>query len=302
MLNDDIELFNSRNKRTNASPRSEVDQPSRISSVEGTEERWVQGNHGNAGHGERFTKCIPNFHKNPTEWNDLIDFIECDPEKDYLQWLSNRKKFNKWKQEKIAFLKLRKRSFGIVDYLNSRARTGAGESVKVKSQEERSRKFSAKSIKVREMHESKRQASSADHADPLELEYLVEPIECRSENEKHGEAEVLKEKKRKKTAFVAVKDYSLRSRLGADKSIRVKSQDQQSRISGVECVEDREVHETKGQALSADSSKLEDLIEPIEGWSENGKHGEAEVLKRTKSKRKTFAIVKVYNLRSRYRA
>ncbi|KAK8916252.1 hypothetical protein KSP39_PZI022333 [Platanthera zijinensis] len=283
--------------RTNATPRSEVDQPSGISSVEGTEERWVQGNQGNAGHGERFTKCIPNFHKNPTEWNDLIDFIECDPEKDYLLWLSNRKKFNKWKQEKIALLKLQKRSFGIAYHLNSRARTGAGESVKVKSQEQRSRKLSAKSIKVREMHESKRQASSAD---PLELEYLVEPIECRSENEKHGEAEVHKEKKRKKTAFATVKDYSLRSRLGADKSIRVKSQDQQSRISGVECVEDREVHETKGQALSADSSKLEDLVEPIEGWSENGKHGEAEVLmKRTKSKRKTFAIVKVYNLRSR---
>nr|XP_010934362.1 uncharacterized protein LOC105054525 isoform X2 [Elaeis guineensis] len=50
--------------------------------------------------GEAFIECLPGYHKNPSEWDDLVDFIECKRGKDYSSWMRKRKRFRRWQHER----------------------------------------------------------------------------------------------------------------------------------------------------------------------------------------------------------
>lgn len=142
-------------------------------SAEGIEEINAHKRQENVCHGERFAECFPSFHRNPSEWEDLIDFMECSPEKDYSLYLKNLKKFNEWKQKRIALLKHQKMtrsSFGKVWKNILRTRTGTCKRAKVKSRDQQSR--------IHGMECTKDQGSA--------LKDFVEPIE----NIMHGMLEV----------------------------------------------------------------------------------------------------------------
>ncbi|PKA58673.1 putative receptor-like serine/threonine-protein kinase [Apostasia shenzhenica] len=59
--------------------------------------------------GECFIRRIPDYHQNPSEWEDLVDFIECKSGKDYSSWLKNLHRFNQWKHEKVMIHKIQKK-------------------------------------------------------------------------------------------------------------------------------------------------------------------------------------------------
>ncbi|KAJ0974233.1 hypothetical protein J5N97_016198 [Dioscorea zingiberensis] len=55
--------------------------------------------------GKIFVDCLSEYQNNPSEWDDLVDFIECRPGKDYSKWLKSWKNFRKWQTEKTAVVK-----------------------------------------------------------------------------------------------------------------------------------------------------------------------------------------------------
>lgn len=60
--------------------------------------------------GKSFLKCLPGHNDDHTGWEDLEDFIECKPGKDYSSWLKKRERFRKWKHKKMAVPKLKVRN------------------------------------------------------------------------------------------------------------------------------------------------------------------------------------------------
>lgn len=36
-------------------------------------------------------ECFPEFRQNPSEWDDVVDFIECKLGKDYSSWLKKER-------------------------------------------------------------------------------------------------------------------------------------------------------------------------------------------------------------------
>ncbi|KAL3845643.1 hypothetical protein ACJIZ3_003046 [Penstemon smallii] len=55
--------------------------------------------------GEIFFNCITKMGQNPSNFDDLVGFVECNEEKDFSDWLNKRKKFRKRKLEKMAVLR-----------------------------------------------------------------------------------------------------------------------------------------------------------------------------------------------------
>ncbi|KAJ6843276.1 uncharacterized protein M6B38_297155 [Iris pallida] len=63
--------------------------------------------------GKSFLKCLPGHNDDQSGWEDLEDFIECKPGKDYSSWLKKRERFRKWKHKKMALPKLEVRNQSI---------------------------------------------------------------------------------------------------------------------------------------------------------------------------------------------
>ncbi|CAK9177567.1 unnamed protein product, partial [Ilex paraguariensis] len=59
--------------------------------------------------GEIFLKCILENPKELSDFDDLADFIKCKKGKDYFCWLKERQKYRKWKCEKLAVLRWKKK-------------------------------------------------------------------------------------------------------------------------------------------------------------------------------------------------
>jgi len=59
--------------------------------------------------GKIFLKCRLENRGKPSDFDDLADFIECKRGKDYNGWLKDRQKYRKWKCEKMAVLRWKKR-------------------------------------------------------------------------------------------------------------------------------------------------------------------------------------------------
>lgn len=59
--------------------------------------------------GEIFLKCLLKPDQNVPDFDDLASFIECKHGKDYSDWLKNREKYRKWRSEKMAVLKWKKK-------------------------------------------------------------------------------------------------------------------------------------------------------------------------------------------------
>ncbi|KAJ3682652.1 hypothetical protein LUZ60_015225 [Juncus effusus] len=45
--------------------------------------------------GLAFFKCLAEYKRNPWKWDDLVDFIDCEADKDYSVWLNNRESCRK---------------------------------------------------------------------------------------------------------------------------------------------------------------------------------------------------------------
>lgn len=73
-------------------------------SADGTEEETVK-----TCNGETFLKCILGDSKSLPDFDDLADFIECKREKDYRIWLKDKQRHRKWKGEKMAVLRFKKK-------------------------------------------------------------------------------------------------------------------------------------------------------------------------------------------------
>ena len=69
----------------------------------------IEENMGETCNGEIFLKCISEGSKNSSDVADLADFIECKQGKDYCDWLRDREKFRRWKSEKMANLRWKKK-------------------------------------------------------------------------------------------------------------------------------------------------------------------------------------------------
>lgn len=59
--------------------------------------------------GEIFLKCMQRNANNDSDIGDLADFIECKQGKDYAAWLQDREKYRKWKSEKTAMLRWKRK-------------------------------------------------------------------------------------------------------------------------------------------------------------------------------------------------
>ncbi|URE14713.1 RNA-binding protein Luc7-like [Musa troglodytarum] len=59
----------------------------------------------NTCNGETFIQSLPGNQKDPSEWADLVDFIEGTHGKDYSDWLRHRKRFRVWQHEKRLVMK-----------------------------------------------------------------------------------------------------------------------------------------------------------------------------------------------------
>lgn len=62
----------------------------------------IEEDPGEVCNGEIFLKCIQNGSQSSSDIDDLADFIECKPGKDYSAWLDNRKFFRIWKSGRKA--------------------------------------------------------------------------------------------------------------------------------------------------------------------------------------------------------
>lgn len=59
--------------------------------------------------GEIFLKCMAKMDGTNSDFDDLVSFVECKPGKDYLAWSKNRQRFRKWKFEKMAVLRWKRK-------------------------------------------------------------------------------------------------------------------------------------------------------------------------------------------------
>ncbi|KAK8685933.1 hypothetical protein V6N13_124964 [Hibiscus sabdariffa] len=59
--------------------------------------------------GEIFLRCVLQGSQDSSAVADLADFIECKPGKDYCEWMKKREKFRRWKSEKMANFRWKKR-------------------------------------------------------------------------------------------------------------------------------------------------------------------------------------------------
>ncbi|CAM8892760.1 unnamed protein product [Rhodiola kirilowii] len=59
--------------------------------------------------GEMYLNCVFENSEKPSDVDDLSDFIECKPGKDYSEWLKVQEKYRKWKVQKMAVLRWEKR-------------------------------------------------------------------------------------------------------------------------------------------------------------------------------------------------
>ena len=55
-----------------------------------------------------FLKCVLGSTKT-SDYDDLVNFIECEPGKDYSRWLKKRERYRRWRNQKIAVLRLKKK-------------------------------------------------------------------------------------------------------------------------------------------------------------------------------------------------
>lgn len=55
--------------------------------------------------GKMFLNCILEDSHKISDFDDLANFIECDPQKDYSSWLKDRKRYRKQKYQKMAVLR-----------------------------------------------------------------------------------------------------------------------------------------------------------------------------------------------------
>ena len=59
--------------------------------------------------GEIYLKCLLGKHSKVSDFDELADFIVCEPEKDYSEWLKNKEKFRRRKYEKMFKFRRKKR-------------------------------------------------------------------------------------------------------------------------------------------------------------------------------------------------
>ncbi|XP_073009446.1 uncharacterized protein [Typha latifolia] len=50
--------------------------------------------------GQVLIECFPEFNRDPSEWDDVVDFIECKRGKDYSSWLKKKQRFRQWHKKK----------------------------------------------------------------------------------------------------------------------------------------------------------------------------------------------------------
>ncbi|KAL0314134.1 UNVERIFIED_CONTAM: hypothetical protein Sangu_2257800 [Sesamum angustifolium] len=59
--------------------------------------------------GETFFKCVLKMDDNISDFDDLVGFVECKQRKDYSAWLKNRQRYRRWRFEKMAVLRWKKK-------------------------------------------------------------------------------------------------------------------------------------------------------------------------------------------------
>lgn len=59
--------------------------------------------------GRIFLKCRLEREDEPSDFDELADFIECKQGRDYSCWLKNRRRYRKFKTDKLAVFSWRKR-------------------------------------------------------------------------------------------------------------------------------------------------------------------------------------------------
>ncbi|GMI65973.1 hypothetical protein like AT4G27510 [Hibiscus trionum] len=69
----------------------------------------VEESTGGTCNGEIFLRCVLKGSGDSSAVADLADFIECKPGKDYGEWMKNREKFRRWKSEKLAKFRWKKK-------------------------------------------------------------------------------------------------------------------------------------------------------------------------------------------------
>ncbi|XP_022718262.1 uncharacterized protein LOC111276751 isoform X1 [Durio zibethinus] len=69
----------------------------------------IEENTGETCNGEIFLRCMLEGTENSSDVADLADFVECKQGKDYSDWLRGRRKFRRWKSEKMANIRWQKR-------------------------------------------------------------------------------------------------------------------------------------------------------------------------------------------------
>lgn len=57
--------------------------------------------------GEIFLKCM--VQEDLSGFDDIVDFVECKQGKDYSSYIKNRQRFRKWRSQKIAVLKFKRK-------------------------------------------------------------------------------------------------------------------------------------------------------------------------------------------------
>lgn len=70
----------------------------------GTEEETEESSNG-----ELFLRCVIKKSGIVSDFDELADFVECKQGKDYSSWLKDREKYRKWKGEKMAVLRWKKK-------------------------------------------------------------------------------------------------------------------------------------------------------------------------------------------------
>lgn len=55
--------------------------------------------------GEMFLNCILEDPKKLSDYDELADFLECEPGKNYASWLKGRAKIRKWRYKKMLNLR-----------------------------------------------------------------------------------------------------------------------------------------------------------------------------------------------------
>ncbi|XWS24785.1 hypothetical protein CRYUN_Cryun27aG0014200 [Craigia yunnanensis] len=106
-------LYLGMNSRTSCKKRAQEQEPGSLENahiVNHVESALsIEENMGETCNGEIFLRCISEGSKNSSDVADLDDFIECKQGKDYSDWLRDRGKFRRWKSEKMANLRWKKK-------------------------------------------------------------------------------------------------------------------------------------------------------------------------------------------------